>query len=98
MITKVINSFIDKYTRVRYDKGSAYMSDDMERIEMLRAAGYILESCSPIVNPENVEYNVVPEEYKLKHIGAGYYLLPDGSKVRGKDKALKKLDELMEDE
>ncbi|MED4016987.1 hypothetical protein [Sutcliffiella cohnii] len=83
MSYEVIKSFKDKYTKRLYVVGSGYESEDNERIEHLQELGYL---------------NAEEKEIKYIHVGAGYYELPNGEKVRGKKKAEERLKELVSNE
>ncbi|MGH1285288.1 hypothetical protein [Bacillus toyonensis] len=76
---KVITAFRDKFSYVHYSVGESYKTDDQERIEFLQKEGFL--ETEP----------VVPE---IVHVGGGYYELPDGEKVKGKDAAIKALEKL----
>lgn len=78
----VINAFIDKNTNIGYSVGDTFESDDSERVSFLKEEGYLFNNAED-ETPENI-----------KHVGGGYYELPNGDKVKGKDNALKALEEL----
>ena len=48
-----------------------------------------MELLKPKESPESESKDEQTENEYPKPLGGGYYLLPDGSKVRGKDEALK---------
>ena len=60
---------------------------DTDRAKHLAKAGVI----------ELVE-NTTPDETGLMNLGGGYYKLPNGEKVRGRDKALEALNQLKDGE
>jgi hypothetical protein len=80
----VISPFIDKNTKEHYAVGSVYESDDADRISFLQEKGF-LEAEND--QEESQDTNEV-DQY---HTGGGYYELPNGEKVRGKEKALEAL-------
>jgi hypothetical protein len=75
-MSKVIKQFTDKYTRERYQIGSEY-EGSFSRILELYEKGYVEKPTEP-----KTETNEEP-----LHVGAGYYELPNGEKIRGKKKA-----------
>ncbi|MGG3924909.1 hypothetical protein ABET51_02745 [Metabacillus fastidiosus] len=82
----VVNAFIDKETLKTYPVGSVYESDSEERVDFLIEEGFL---------QANSEKNEVDEDGLIKH-GGGYYELPNGEKVKGRENALKALEELKE--
>ncbi|PDZ92574.1 hypothetical protein [Bacillus thuringiensis] len=82
---KVITAFRDKFSYVHYSVGESYKTDDQERIEFLQKEGFL--ETEPISDYKPV----VPE---IVHVGGGYYELPNGEKVKGKEAALKALEKL----
>ncbi|MCU5047632.1 hypothetical protein OCA01_21515 [Bacillus cereus] len=82
---KVITAFRDKFSYVHYSVGESYKTDDQERVEFLQKEGFL--ETEPIGGYKPV----VPE---IVHVGGGYYELPNGEKVKGKEAALKALEEL----
>lgn len=81
MTYSVKKKFRDRPTLVIYSVGQTYPGDDEDYTQLLLDKGYIEE---------------VSVESGLKHLGAGYYELPNGEKVRGKDKAEEALKALQE--
>ncbi|MBD7984413.1 hypothetical protein H9649_07470 [Sporosarcina sp. Sa2YVA2] len=83
MIYKAKTPFKERHEKMKlYKKGDVYSYDDNDRIAFLVDQGYLEE-----VTEEEVEGD-------LNHVGGGYYELPNGEKVKGKDEALKALAEL----
>lgn len=98
---RVAKGFTDKNTKDAYVKGSVYKSDDEVRINELVHAGHLEgEEVKSLVDAQKelsekadgkVETAVKSDESEtadqLKHVGGGYYLLPNGEKVQGKENA-----------
>lgn len=80
---QVVRAFQDKYTSKHYSIGNTFESQDFERVSYLIEKGFL----------ENKELPK-PDVNEPVHIGAGYYELPNGEKVRGKSKAFKKWSDL----
>ncbi|MDM5195466.1 hypothetical protein QUF93_23505 [Bacillus hominis] len=76
----VIKPFIDKDTQIGYSEGDVYESEDPERIAFLQEEGFLK------VKQEDSE--------EPQHVGGGYYPLPNGEKIKGKEAALEALKEL----
>ncbi|EEK75197.1 hypothetical protein bcere0007_3230 [Bacillus mycoides] len=76
----IIRAFIDKDTLLGYSEGDVYESKDTERIAFLRETGFLK------VKQEDSD--------GIQHVGGGYYQLPNGEKVKGKDAAFEALKEL----
>lgn len=83
---KVIKSFTDKESKNAFYRGSKFKGKE-KRVNELVKAGY-LEKVEATVKKE-----VVETADQLKSIGGGYYELPNGEKVQGKENALKALAE-----
>ncbi|MGJ9383231.1 hypothetical protein [Salipaludibacillus sp. CF4.18] len=88
-MSKVIKPFTDKCTRKRYPIGSEYEGSSSRTFE-LHSLGFIEKE----VEQEKVfvKENTKKETPKLNHLGSGYYLLPNGEKVRGKKKAIARME------
>lgn len=85
MIYKAITAFKERNEKMKlYKKGDIYSFKDEDRIAFLVEQGYL----------EKVEEDEVVGD--LKHVGGGYYELPNGERVKGKDEAVKALAELGE--
>ncbi|RSL32663.1 hypothetical protein D7Z54_14535 [Salibacterium salarium] len=85
---EVIKPFRDKNDpkKKRYAKGKTFEGDE-KRIAELVEKGFV--SPKPI---EEQSQKKPPDESKtedVKHVGGGYYELPNGEKVKGKEEALK---------
>jgi hypothetical protein len=76
---RAIEPFIDKNTGKHYESGEVYSSSDPERIDELKKRGFV---------------EFIEKEDGLIHVGGGYYELPNGEKVKGKEKALETLKEI----
>ncbi|NBI30780.1 hypothetical protein [Chengkuizengella marina] len=83
--SKVIKDFRDKYSTSIYKKGDMFTSDKKERIEELQKLGYLSKE-EKLTEKEQFE--------GPKHVGGGNYELPNGEKVKGKEKAFARLKEL----
>lgn len=82
MIYKAKSPFKERHEKMKlYKKGDVYSYGDEDRIAFLVDQGYL----------EEVDQAEVEDD--LKHVGGGYYELPNGEKVKGKDEALKALAE-----
>ena len=81
----VKRAFRDKFTFVHYSVADSYESNDTERVMYLQDKGFL-----------NKERTIDKQE-GLKgpvHVGGGYYELPNGEKIKGKDAALEALKQL----
>lgn len=78
----VIKAFIDKNTNIGYSVGDTFESNDSERVSFLQDEGYLYKNAED-EDPEGI-----------KHTGGGYYELPNGEKVKGKEAALDALKEI----
>ncbi|EOP26135.1 hypothetical protein IG5_02871 [Bacillus toyonensis] len=81
----VKRAFRDKFTFIHYSVADSYESNDVERVMYLQDEGFL-----------NKELMIDKKE-DLKgpiHVGGGYYELPNGEKVKGKDTALEALKQL----
>lgn len=76
----VLKTFRDKFTKVVHEAGSPYETDDADRVKELQDLGFI-----------GATVGVSDSEDGLKSLGGGVYELPNGNKVRGKEKALESL-------
>lgn len=77
----VLTRFRDLPTGRIFDVGQHYRTEYEDRASLLIERGFI-------ANPDD------EEDGPLKHLGAGYYELPNGDKVRGKENAIKALEAL----
>jgi len=83
----VIKEFLDRFDNLRHCKvGETHIPPNDERAEQLVEKGYI-----EFVDSDNTS------DGQLINLGGGYYELPNGEKVRGKDKAVKALEALETD-
>jgi hypothetical protein len=93
---KVLNPFDDKDTGDRFGVGSTYYTENPERAQYLQSWGYLGEEVE--TNPEIQNKTSTQDEESevdgLKSLGGGWYELPDGFKVQGKDEAIEALKEL----
>lgn len=80
---KVLRRFKCKYSKEWYEAGDVYRHPDSQRME------YLASREPPIVEwPPGDEAPTGP-----KHIGGGWYELPDGRRIKGKNAALAALQE-----
>lgn len=77
----VLTTFRDKYTKVIHQKGSQYETGDAKRAAELQKLGFIGKASETV------------EEWP-KSVGGGYWELPNGERVRGKENALAALEAL----
>lgn len=80
----VKRAFRDKFTFIHYSVADSYESNDAERVIYLQDEGFL--------NKE-----LIDKQEDLKgpvHVGGGYYELPNGEKIKGKDAALEALKQL----
>lgn len=82
---QVKTEFIEKYHDNRYYAvDSEYESGDDERVDYLQQLGFLGDEVTTDVDGDGLDD-------RLKHVGGGYYELPNGDKVRGKEKATEAL-------
>ncbi|GIP38643.1 hypothetical protein J31TS4_19230 [Paenibacillus sp. J31TS4] len=90
---EVKKEFIDKHSKEYFSEGSVYETENTERADELAKAGFISEEVMTKTEAEQAEEAALEE--RLNHVGGGYFELPNGEKVRGRENAievLKKLD------
>lgn len=88
---KVVKSFTGKKEKQNFIRGHKFKGTE-KRVQELTDAGYLEKVDMPKV--EAAVKNVNPETAdQLKHVGGGYYELPNGEKVQGKENAEKALAE-----
>jgi hypothetical protein len=92
---EVIKPFRDKYTKDLYGKGDEYFTEDEKRAKYLQEWGYIGKEIEH-ENDEEIENE--DDEDGIKHVGGGYYELPNGEKVKGKQNAIAELEKLKDGE
>lgn len=98
----VIKDFLDRFDNRRHCKpGELHVPPNEERAQHLIELGFI----APIVEPKSeagvtapdtsdVDSGSVDTDEWPKSAGGGYWDLPNGQRIRGKEKALKVLAEL----
>jgi hypothetical protein len=90
----VIKNFRDKYTKIRYRIGDIYETEDTKRAEYLQSkralGGQIAEETTPEAAAEVRQGEAKPEAHP-RHVGGGWYVLPDGTRIQGKENAEKAL-------
>uniref|UniRef100_A0A7U4DJX0 Uncharacterized protein n=1 Tax=Geobacillus sp. (strain Y4.1MC1) TaxID=581103 RepID=A0A7U4DJX0_GEOS0 len=93
----MIKPFRDKYTGDLFGKGTEYFTEDAKRAKYLQEWGYIGKEIEKESDEEIENGNEVDED-DIKHIGGGYYELPNGEKVKGKQNAIAELEKLKDGE
>lgn len=83
MAYRVAKRFRDKDTGKVYEENAPYINEDKDRVSFLVEKGYLDEQKRP---PE-----LSVDEY---HKGGGYYELPNGETVRGRETAEQTLADL----
>ncbi|MDN4069941.1 hypothetical protein QYF50_18730 [Paenibacillus vini] len=83
MTYTTLKKFNDRESGKKFLPGQPFHSNTQERIELLLDQGFIGEIDEDDDGP-------------LKHVGAGYFELPNGEKVRGRENAEKALKALQE--
>lgn len=82
---KVKKRFRESYQNMKlYEKGDPYTHNDEERVAFLIEKGYL--------EKKNKQPSQAESKPEIKHTGGGWYELPNGKKVKGKDNALKALE------
>lgn len=84
------------FGRLKFDSEGFLVEPELSKEQMERLAliqGFELIEDKKEEKKEVEEEKVEAEEWP-KHVGGGYYELPNGEKVKGKKEALKKLEEL----
>jgi len=78
---KVIKAFTCKLDKKVRRIGDIYETDDTARAKFLQGKGHLgamIEEAPP----------VEPEQKEPKHVGGGWYELPSGERVKGKEEAI----------
>jgi hypothetical protein len=84
--SKVTRKFRCKNNEEIYNVGSVYESNDTARMRELIQKGFIADI--PLEETAESVPKVETSEQPYKHVGGGYYELADGTKVKGKQKAI----------
>jgi hypothetical protein len=92
---EVIKPFRDKYTGDLFGKGYEYFTEDEKRAKYLQEWGYIGKE---IEKENDEEIEIENDEDGIKHVGGGYYELPNGEKIKGKQNAIAELEKLKDGE
>ncbi len=83
----VTKDFRDKISDRIFRVGSVYYTDNDDRRDELAKGGYIRSEAVPQSGTPPVKADdELPAG--VEHIGGGYYTLPNGDKVRGKEEAI----------
>ncbi|WP_342541041.1 hypothetical protein MHI39_08195 [Heyndrickxia sp. FSL K6-6286] len=88
---RVVQAFRDKNTKIHYAIGDFFESDDFERVIFLLNNNF-LEKKKITINYDSESSS--NEKLEPKHLGGGYFELPNGEKVKGKKNALNRLAEI----
>ena len=84
--------------RVRYDVGDTFVPTD-EEIEKLGRQITPVQERTRTQKTEDEGSDTTPEpQQSIKHIGGGNYELPNGERVKGKEAAVQRLSQLMQEE
>jgi hypothetical protein len=94
---EVIKPFRDKYTGDLFVKGDEYFTEDEKRAKYLQEWGYIGKEIE-IEKENDEEIEIENDEDGIKHVGGGYYELPNGEKIKGKQNAIAELEKLKDGE
>lgn len=99
----VLKDFLDRFDNRRHCKpGEIHIPPNEERAKRLVELGFIRPVEETKSRVKEVEQEVLEHEdgvgenqdEGIKHVGGGYWQLPNGEKIRGKEKALKALAEM----
>ncbi|MEY8559596.1 hypothetical protein AALF85_02635 [Jeotgalicoccus halotolerans] len=88
---KVVKSFTGKKEKQDYIRGHKFKGNE-KRVKELTDAGYLEKVDIPKVEAAVPDNNVETAD-QLKHVGGGYYELPNGERVQGEENAKKALAE-----
>ncbi len=89
---KVIKAFTCKLDRKVRHAGDIYETDDPDRAKFLQGRGHLgaaIEEAPP--EEPTIETEETPAETpapELRHVGGGWYELPSGERVKGKEEAI----------
>jgi hypothetical protein len=85
----VIKAFKCKLDHRKYNTGDIYETSDPERVAFLQSKGRLGAMIEePAEPPSNQESPAQEPAKETKHVGGGWYELPDGRRVKGKEEAL----------
>lgn len=85
---KVLKRFRDKQTNKLLEPGETWRCDDTSRVKLAVKKGLIEP---PKEEVETAAHKVVKENAKVNHVGGGWYELPNGERIQGKEEAEKAL-------
>ncbi|WP_427124749.1 hypothetical protein ACQCPP_12495 [Priestia megaterium] len=90
----VLKAFKCKNTGLHYGIGGLFSSEELERVAYLGDLGFVGKDVKEI-KPEpviEVKQKETADKPPFKHVGGGWYELADGSRVKGKENALKAIE------
>lgn len=83
MAFKAMKRFKERHQNFKiYEKGDLYTYENKNRVAFLVKEGYLQEVKDKA------------SEVEIKHVGGGWYVLPNGEKVKGKEAAIKTAKEM----
>ena len=89
----VLKAFKCKDTGRHFGIGGSYSSENMERVAYLGDLGFVSKEIKEIKpEPVEVKQKETADKPPFKHVGGGWYELADGSRVKGKQKALESIE------
>lgn len=81
-MAKVIKRFKERHENFKlYEKGDTYTYENKERVAFLVKEGYLEEHFV------GIDLATGKDKTAIKHTGGGWYELPNGEKVQGKEEA-----------
>ena len=88
MMYRATRSFVCPWTGQLYLRGKLCLIQDADRAAYLERHGLIERADKAPAGDEPAGAHVSCAESEPKHVGGGWYELPDGRRVRGKEQAL----------
>ncbi|PEB64320.1 hypothetical protein COM86_12695 [Priestia megaterium] len=87
-----MKAFKCKDTGAHFGIGGLFSSEDKERVAYLGDLGFVDKNNIREIKPEPVIEKETADAPPFKHVGGGWYELADGSRVKGKQKALEAIE------